>query len=183
MNLPNKIYKLVYADPPWSYDNVRTGGSFSSGASQKYNTLSLKEICELSVKEIIAKDSVLFLWVTVPLLPYGIKVLESWGFTYKTAIFWRKIMSLGMGFWFRNQVEILLVGIKGKVKAFRLQRANFIQTKVGKHSQKPMEIYGLLETISKKFDLEPKIELFARERREGWDSWGNELPDTIQKLL
>ncbi len=92
-------------------------------------------------------------------------------------------MSLGMRYWFRNQVEVLLIGVKGKVKAFRLQKANFLQTKAGKHSQKPKQFYGLLEMISKKFSLEPKIELFARERREGWDVWGNEIPNTIQRLL
>lgn len=183
MRLPNKKYRLIYADPPWSYDNVRTGGSFTSGASQKYDVLPLQEICNLPVSEITHKDSVLFLWSTVPLLQEGLQVLNAWGFTYKTALFWRKIMSLGMGFWFRNQVEVLLIGIKGTVKAFRLQRANFLQTKVRRHSEKPRQIYGLLETISRKFNLEPKIELFARDYREGWDVWGDETPNTKQTLL
>ena len=95
--LSKKKYRLIYADPPWSYDNIRTGGTLKSGASQKYNVLTLQEICDLPISEVVHKDSVLFLWVTVPLLPYGFKVLESWGYTYKTAFFWRKIMSLGMG--------------------------------------------------------------------------------------
>jgi N6-adenosine-specific RNA methylase IME4 len=183
MKLNKKGYRLVYADPAWTYNNERTGGSLNSGSSQKYDTMSLEEICGLPVNNITANDSVLFLWVTVPLLPYGFKVLESWGFRYKTALFWRKIMSLGMGYWFRNQIEVLLVGIKGKVSAFRMQKANFIQTKAGKHSEKPKQVYGLLEKISDKFDLNPKIELFARNRREGWDVWGNDIPDTTQMLL
>ena len=92
-------------------------------------------------------------------------------------------MSLGMGHWFRGQVEILLFGIKGKVKAFRYQRANVIQTKVRKHSQKPDEVYGIIGEISQKFNLNPKIELFARHKLEGWDAWGNEVPKEEQKIL
>jgi N6-adenosine-specific RNA methylase IME4 len=73
------------------------------------------------------KDSVCFLWITVPLLPDGFKVLEAWGYKYKTMITWRKIMSLGMGFWWRGQTEHLLFGIKGKIKAFRMQEKNIIE--------------------------------------------------------
>ena len=80
-------------------------------------------------------------------------------------------MSLGMGFWFRGQCEICLLGIKGKVKAFRCQKANFIQSKIRKHSQKPEEFFELIDPILPR----PAIELFARQEREGWDSWGNEI--------
>lgn len=90
MVLPNKKYRMIYADPPWSYDNIRTGRSFKHGAAKKYDVLPLTEICNLPIREIAHRDSVLFLWITVPLFPYGFKVLESWGFTYKTAFFWRK---------------------------------------------------------------------------------------------
>jgi len=179
----NKQYKLIYADPAWSYDNKKTGGSMISGSESKYPTMPLEDIKNLPIKNISSKDSVLFMWATVPLLPEAFEVMKEWGFQYKTSIFWRKIMSLGMGFWFRGQVEVLLFGIKGKIKAFRCQKCNFIQSKVRKHSQKPNEVYGLLEEISDKEGLNPKIELFARERREGWDSWGNNLPDDKQILL
>lgn len=178
-----KKYKMIYADPAWSYDNQNTGGSMISGANAKYSTMSLEEIKELPVKDISSKDSVLFLWATVPLLPEALEVMKEWGYQYKTTIFWRKIMSLGMGFWFRGQVEMLLFGVKGKVKAFRCQKCNFIQSKVRKHSQKPTQIYGLLEEISKKHNLDPKVELFARERRQGWDVWGNQVPNHTQALL
>lgn len=178
-----KKYKIIYADPSWEYENKRTGGSLTSGAQSKYPTMSLEEIKRMDIKKIAHKDSVLFLWITVPLLPNGFEVLKSWGYQYKTSLFWRKIMSLGMGFWFRGQVEVLLIGIKGNVKAFRSQRPNFLQTKAKKHSEKPHEIYGLIEEISNKFDLNPKIELFVRNRREGWDSWGNEPSETTQKVI
>lgn len=171
-------YKLIYADPPWQYDNVTTGRNNTSGAASKYKTMPIEDICEYPLPELASK-SALFLWCTTPLLPYGFKVMGGWGFTYKTAIYWRKIMSQGMGNYFRGQVEVLLVGTKGKLKPFHCQKANFLQTKVRKHSQKPREIYGLLESLN----LNPKVELFARERREGWDVQGDELPNTCQTLL
>ena len=174
-----KQYELLYADPPWQYRNTTTGRNNTAGAAAKYKTMSLEKICALPIADIAQKDAALFLWCTTPLMPYGFEVLDAWGFNYKTSIYWRKIMSQGLGNWFRGQVEVLLVGVRGGLKAFHCQKANFIQTRVGKHSQKPREIYGLLESLN----LNPKIELFARERRQGWDAWGDELPDTMQTLI
>lgn len=147
----------------------------NSGVSKKYPTLSVAEICDLPIVDITAKDSMLFLWTTTPMLPDAFKVMEAWGFKYKTAIYWRKIMSLGMGFWFRGQVEICLFGIKGKIRAFRCQEPNFIQSKARKHSQKPEEFFALIEPYA----LKPRIELFARDKRKGWDCWGNEIKSDI----
>ena len=176
----NKKYKLILADPPWSYDNKNTGGGdMNGGAAANYQTMSIEDICKMDIQSIAEKDSCLFLWTTTPLLQEGLDVMKAWGFKYKTAIYWRKIMSLGMGFWFRGQVETCLFGIRGKIKAFRSQKTNFIQDKVRKHSQKPDALYGMIESL----DLNPKIELFARNRRTGWDAWGNEISDTIQQVL
>ncbi len=163
-----KKYQVILADPPWSYRNKRTGGSMISGADAKYPTMALDDIKQLPIGEIADKDSVLFLWATVPLLPDCLSVIDAWGFEYKTALFWRKIMSLGLGFWFRGQVELCLLGVKGKVKPFRLQKPNFIQTKALRHSEKPDEIRQLIEETG----LSPRIELFARQRAEGWDCLG-----------
>lgn len=171
-----KKYQIIYADPPWRYENTRTGGSMKSGASHKYPCMTLDDIKAFPIQKIAHKNSVLFLWATVPLLPEAIEVLSAWGYKYKTALFWRKIMSLGMGFWFRGQVEMLLLGVRGKVKAFRIQETNFVQAKVGKHSQKPNEFRTLIEKIN----LAPRIELFAREKTEGWDVWGNEVESDIE---
>lgn len=180
LKFPKKKYKLIYADPPWEYRNKKTGGTnMISSAESKYKTLSIDELCKLPIQKISDKDSVLFLWTTTPLLPEGLKVMESWGFKYKTSIYWRKIMSLGMGFWFRGQVELCLMGIKGNVKAFRIQKENFIQSQVRLHSKKPDEMYNLLELTK----LEPKIELFTRQRWMDWDHWGNELSPYIQTNL
>jgi len=170
-----KKYQTILADPPWEYRNKRTGGSMESGAASKYPVMPTKAICRLPVREITDDNSVLFLWATVPLLQDAFCVLTEWGFEYKTAIFWRKIMSLGMGFWFRGQVEVCMMGIKGKIRAFRCQKPNFIQAKVSQHSEKPEEIYNLIEEVSP----EPRIELFARRRRPGWNCWGNEVESDI----
>lgn len=104
-------FQVIYADPPWSYRNKKTGGSMISGAEQKYPTMSLEEICSLKIPS--DKNSVLFLWATVPLMKEAFQVMDAWGFQYKTMITWRKIMSMGMGFWWRGQCEHLLFGIKG----------------------------------------------------------------------
>jgi N6-adenosine-specific RNA methylase IME4 len=170
-----KKYQIIYADPPWSYKNKNTGGSMKSGAIAKYPTMTINEICDLPIADIADKNSVLFLWATVPLMPEAFKVMEAWGYKYKTMLTWRKIMSLGMGFWFRGQTEHLLMGVKGKVKAFRIQKANFIQCKAGTHSTKPVEFRSLIDMT----ELSPKIELFARSEHEGWDVWGNEVESDI----
>jgi N6-adenosine-specific RNA methylase IME4 len=171
-----KLYDVIYADPPWSYKNKRTGGSMISGAETKYPTMSITKICDMQVPH--AKDSCLFLWATVPLLPEAFQVMEAWGFKYKTMLTWRKIMSLGMGYWYRGQCEHLLFGMKGKVKAFRIQESNFIQTKALRHSEKPEEFRQLIERST--IHMPNKLELFARKQSPGWDVFGNEVENSIQ---
>ena len=119
-------FRTILADPPWQYKNERTGFQMESSAVQKYPVISLERLKTFPINELADKDCILWLWATVPLLPEALELMKTWGFKYKTAIFWRKIMSLGMGFWFRGQVEMLLLGIKGKIKAFRCQKANFL---------------------------------------------------------
>ncbi len=171
----DKKYQIIYADPPWQYRNKHTGGSLTSGALSKYPVLSTDDICALPIGFLTDKNCALFLWATVPMIQDAFKVMEAWGFKYKTMLFWRKIMSWGMGFWYRGQVEICLLGIKGKVKAFRIQKANIVQAKVREHSRKPDEFYELIEMTG----LQPRIELFARKKRDGWDCWGNEVESDI----
>lgn len=164
-------YKVIYADPPWLYRNERTGGSMASGARQKYNMLPLSDLLSLPVSLVAGRDSVLFLWATTPMLPEALSVLSAWGFAYKTCLYWRKVMSLGMGFWYRGQVEQVLLGVRGSVKAFRIQKPNFIQTKVRGHSQKPDEMRTLVEACG----LEPRLEMFASELVGGWDCIGDAI--------
>lgn len=170
-------FKVILADSPWEYSNKRTGGSLVSGADSKYNTLSLDDLCNLSVKEVADKNAVLFLWVTTP-LKYEVAqsgLVEKWGFTYKTTIYWRKIMSLGLGFNFRGQVEECWMCTRGKVKPFRTQIPNIIESKVRKHSQKPEEFFQMIEPSLAKFNLNPRLEMFSRTIRPGWYAIGNEI--------
>lgn len=144
----------------------------------------------MPVPDLLDSKAVIFLWVTNPLLEEGMELLKAWGFKYKTMLTWRKIMSLGMGFWFRGQTEHILFGVKGKVKPFRMQVANFHQSKVGKHSQKPHYFRELIgKAVAKSFDNPIKLELFARSREglfpdyeyeEGWDVYGNEVNNSIK---
>lgn len=169
------LYQVIYADPPWQYSNKKTGGTMISGAEAKYPTMTTQDICEMKIPA--AKDSVLFLWATVPLLPEAFKVMDAWGFEYKTMFTWRKIMSMGLGFWWRGQCEHLLFGVKGKIKAFRMQECNFIQTKAGKHSAKPLEFRQLIERATE--HLPNKLELFAREHHPEWAAFGNQIENSI----
>lgn len=168
-------YKLILADPPWSYRNEHTGGSHKSGSVDKYDVMSNDDICALDVPAIAARDSVLFLWATVPLLDEAFKVMRWWRFEYKTSLFWIKEGRLGLGYWFRGNVEVLLLGIKGKVPAFRFPIVNHHAEKPREHSRKPEYYHKLLEKTGRT----PRVELFARSPREGWHVWGNEVDSDI----
>jgi N6-adenosine-specific RNA methylase IME4 len=178
VGFPTGKFGLIYADPPWRYRNKHTGGNMKSGAKDKYPTMSLDEIKKLPVKSIAMKRSALFLWTTVPILPKAFEVMYEWGFSYRTALFWDK-KRFGLGYWFRGSVEVLLMGIKGNVPAFRSNKINLIKAKSSKHSRKPYQFYEILERLN----LEPKVELFARVNRPGWVAWGNEIKPGIQMRL
>lgn len=151
-----------------------------SGALAHYDTMPTKDICEMPISDHCEKDAVLFLWATVPLIKDALMVMEAWGFEYKTMITWRKIMSLGMGYWWRGQCEHLLFGVKGKIKAFRMQEANFLQVKAGKHSSKPHEFRQLVERATP--HLPNKLEMFARSKWPGWDVFGNQVENSIKLI-
>lgn len=147
-----------------------------SGAVQHYDTLSTAEICALDVQAIAERNSCAFVWATVPLLDEGLQVLSAWGYKYKTALFWNKTGRLGLGYWFRGQVEVLLFGIRGKVPAFRSSLPNIVSAPVGRHSAKPQEFRKLIEQVTPD---QARIELFAREQTQGWTAWGNEIKTSI----
>lgn len=182
-------YDVIYADPPWCYKTKNTGGSFKSGASFKYPTMSKEEIASMPIKGMMKANAVCFLWVPVPLLPEGLYVMDSWGFTYKTMLTWKKEGSLGLGYWFRGQTEQLLVGIKGKFKPFRMQVPNHYSGKKGRHSEKPHYFRELISTsVIRSVENPRKLELFARSRPganlglefNGWDVFGNEVTNSIK---
>lgn len=178
-------FKVILADNPWRYSNPNTGGSLKSGASAKYSTMSLKELCNLPVKQVAEPNSILFLWVTTP-LKYEIaqsKLVEKWGFKYKTTIYWDKIGTLGIGFNFRNRVEECWMCTRGKVTPFRTNHPNIIEEFADRvikekplgHSKKPEGFFTLVEPSLEKFGLEPRLEMFARTKRPEWYAIGNEI--------
>lgn len=176
-----KKYHVIYADPPHAYKNKKTGGAMASGVSSKYITMEVDEICELPIKEISNKNSVCFLWITTPLIDNGLRILEEWGFKYKTFIVWDKQDSGGWGFWFRTATEILLLGVKGNIKAFRSRRTNVLRHKRIGHSVKPDIFREIIEESTKQFGKNKKmIELFARKHQlkkdyvKKWDYFGKD---------
>ncbi len=180
-DLTNKAkgpYSTILADPPWQFQN-RTGKVAPEHRRLlRYPTMELKEIMDLPVADVAAARSHLYLWVPNALLLEGLKVMEAWGFTYKTNIVWYKIRKdggpdgRGVGFYFRNVTELLLFGVRGSMRTLQPGRTqvNLLSTRKREHSRKPDEMYNLVESCSPG----PYLELFARFQRNGWDQWGNE---------
>jgi site-specific DNA-methyltransferase (adenine-specific) len=170
--LPEGKYRVLYADPPWQYDNSGLGGA----AQKHYPTLPTEEICALPVNDLAGDNAVLFLWVTNPFLKEAFQVCEAWGFEYKTNFVWLKDRATHghLGFYNFGQHENLFVAIRGSClpKKGSLQ-PSIIEAPKTKHSRKPEITYI---TIEEMYDG-PYIELFARECREGWQSWGNEIEE------
>jgi N6-adenosine-specific RNA methylase IME4 len=167
--LPIGTYEVIYADPPWSYDN----SGFTQSAASQYPTMSIEEICNLDVSALTNNRSVLFMWATSPLLPEAFEVIKAWGFEYKASMVWIKDRSPGMGWWVNTKHELLLMASKPSAEKVNHPAKKFdsvITAPVTRHSAKPDVFYKLIEEM---YDG-TKIELFARNKREGWDNWGNE---------
>ena len=181
-------FDVIYADPPYRFDNKKTGGSFTSGAAQHYPVLDWNEVFDLPIERLAKENAALFLWIPVPMLDKGIDLLYSWGFTYKTSLFWHKKGRFGMGYWYRNCMEILLVGIRGDVRAFRCQFSNVIQLPVLGHSIKPREFLKIIEVSTEGMGARTCLELFAREDAQNWvcigeELSGNDIRQDIKTLL
>lgn len=180
-SVKNLRYGTVLADPPWRFTN-RTGKMAPEHKRlNRYDTLSLEEIKSIPVSTVAADDSHLYLWVPNALLPAGLEVMESWGFTYKTNLIWHKIRKdggpdgRGVGFYFRNTTEIILFGVRGSLRTLKPGRSqvNIILSRKREHSRKPDEQYDIIEQCSPG----PYLELFARGSRDGWHQWGNEAEE------
>lgn len=177
--LTEKNYGIIYADPPWRYAQNRLSGA----AERHYCTMSLDELCRLPVPDLAAPDCALFLWATFPQLPEALKLIEAWGFTYKTTAFvWLKQNKkspgwfFGLGFWTRGNAEICLLATKGHPKRQAAGVHQLIISPVEAHSRKPDEARNkILELMGNL----PRIELFAREQAPGWDVWGNEVDCSV----
>lgn len=177
-----KKFGTILADPPWQFTN-RTGKMAPEHKRlQRYPTLPLQEIKDLPIEAIVKDTAHLYLWVPNALIQEGLQVMSHWGFTYKTNIIWYKVRKdggpdrRGVGFYFRNVTEIILFGVRGK-NARTLQpgrsQENIIVSRKREHSRKPDEQYEIIESCSSG----PRIELFARGKRDGWFSWGNQSKD------
>jgi N6-adenosine-specific RNA methylase IME4 len=175
-------FATILADPPWQFTN-RTGKIAPEHRRlNRYSTMSLDNICDLPVSEITADTAHLYLWVPNALLPEGLRVLASWGFSYKSNIIWHKIRKdggsdgRGVGFYFRNVTEMILFGVKGK-NARTLgpgrSQVNMLETRKREHSRKPDEQYQLIESCSPG----PYLELFSRGIRKNWTVWGNQADE------
>ena len=172
-------YQIIYADPPWRYDQKGLQGA----AEKHYSTMSLEDICKLPVGSISAKDSILFLWATFPQLPAALRVISAWGFKYKTVAFlWlkknRKADSwfFGLGFWTRGNAEVCLLATRGHTKRQSSKIHQFIISPIEAHSKKPDIVRDKIVELAG--DV-PRIELFARQTTPGWDVWGNEVTSSI----
>ena len=174
----DKKYNIIYADPPWSYNDKMSGHSFS--LEHEYETMSLEWIKSLDVAKLAEKDCILFLWAVSPQLPEAIEVMQAWGFTYKTVAFcWSKVTKnkkpvSNLGRWTMGNVELCLLGVRGKPNKFRVDKSvkQLVVAERTVHSKKPDEVR---ERITQGFGDLPRIELFARQVVNGWDCWGNEV--------
>lgn len=158
---------VVLADPPWRYEHSKTD---NRQIENQYPTMELAEICALRAPA--ATPSVLFLWATSPKLEEAMLVLRQWGFEYRSCAVWVKD-KIGMGYWFRQQHELLLVGVRGDMPPPppELRASSVIQAERGEHSAKPEEVHALIERA---YPTLPKVEMFARKPRDGWHVWGNQ---------
>jgi N6-adenosine-specific RNA methylase IME4 len=178
MNFPNKKYNIIYADPAWSFKTYSLKGKKRS-PDKHYVCMDINDIKSLPVKDITQDNCILFIWVTYPNLLEGIETIKQWGFEYKTCAFsWIKKNKIsdslfwGLGYWTRANNEICLLATKGKPKRISKKVHQVVIEKIREHSRKPDIIRNKIVELCG--DI-PRIELFARQKVNGWDAWGNEI--------
>ena len=172
LGVNGQLYGVIYADPPWRFETHSENGMDRS-ADNHYPTMTMFDMLTLNVPA--ADDCVMFMWATVPMLPEAMDLMDEWGFIYKSHIVWVKDR-LGTGYWTRNKHEMLLIGTKGNVPApaMGMQPPSVLDLPLGKHSEKPAFFADMISTL---YPTTPKLEMFARVGRVGWDVIGNEAPD------
>jgi len=180
-------YKTILADPPWQYRNDGVDGA----AQKHYPTMKTEDIAQMEIDKICENDCVLILWATWPCLTDAFEVIRGWGFNYVTGFPWIKVRGIpttnlwgeteinagwGMGFWIHGISELVLICRRGKPKLPTKRWVGLLSPNI-RHSKKPKSIYEFAETLEP-----PYIELFARNKREGWDVFGNEVESDIQLI-
>ena len=180
MEFSNKKYNIIYADPPWSYNDKRDKHPrLCGGATVHYNTMSIEEIKNLSIKNIADDNCMLFMWATFPNLQEALDVIKAWGFKYKTLGFsWIKTNKkngnpfFGIGYYTKSNCEVCLIAVKGKPIVVSNHVSSVLISPREEHSKKPSIVRDKIVQLCG--DL-PRIELFARQKADGWDAWGNEI--------
>jgi len=182
-----KKYQIIYADPPWSYEQFQGKGEKYGDVSSHYDTLTISELKKIPIDNIADNDCALFMWATYPNLPQAIELMDAWKFQYKTVAFtWIKKNKnggfySGLGFYTNSNCEICLLGIRGRLNRINKDVKQIVVSPLREHSRKPDEVRNRIERLyGTRLN---RIELFARNRVDGWDCYGNQLSDTIQKRL
>lgn len=171
MSWPEGKYQVIYADPPWRYENPPMGDTGRS-IENHYPTMDLDEICALDVGLVADDNCILLMWATAPKLAESMEVITAWGFTYRTCMVWVKD-KIGMGYYARNQHELLLIAKRGEMAPPEPsdRPSSVLQAPRLEHSAKPLEYYDIIERM---YPTQNKIELFCRSPRDGWAVWGNQ---------
>lgn len=179
---PEKKYACIYIDPPWPIGNPKLGlmGYNKIRPDKGYSDMTIEQLTELPISRIALEQCNIFLWTTHTFLKDALNILAVWNFKYHCCITWDKISGISIC-GFHRRTEFLLFGYKGNYSLSQKKPyfPTIVRKKATKHSKKPDEFYGLIERSSPG----PRIELFAREKKEGWDAWGNEVPKNEQKVL
>jgi N6-adenosine-specific RNA methylase IME4 len=183
-SLPHEHFGAILADAPWNFDRY---SDVAAGRSpqDKYDTMSIDEIAAMPVCDLVLPNSVLFFWATWPRLPDALRIIEAWGFTYKSGAFdWMKAdntqadffqaeikADMKMGYWTRANTEPCLLATRGRPKRLNADVRQGIIEPARQHSRKPDTVYSRIERLV----AGPYLELFARTQRPGWTAWGNEV--------
>ena len=168
--LPTGKYRIIYADPPWKYGDILPPGY--GAATHHYETMTIEELCELDIKALAGPDAVLFLWATSPMLERAFEVMRAWGYSYKTSFVWDKVEH-NFGFYNSVRHEFLLIGGRGHSTPDNTELHDSVVTLARSqvHSQKPSLFRDMIDQL---YTWGPRLEHFARESAEGWESWGDE---------
>lgn len=171
-------YSTIVADPPWPGKTPAGWHTLAQHVDVPYRTMSVEDIAAMPIRDLAAGDSHCYLWTTNGFLRDGFYVLERWGYRYVTCLVWAKTpWGIGPGGYYANTTEYVLFGKKGNLKGMRREPTTWFNwPRIRKHSAKPQEFFDLVEEISPG----PRVELFARMARPGWDSWGDQAPLSIE---
>ena len=168
--LPTGKFAVIELDPPWSYEEQKLTAPGNRNAEDRYATMTIEDIENLPIAKLAADNCHLYLWTTANHLRHSWALLEKWGFDYRSILVWHK-PRLGMGHYYRNQAEFVLFGVKGRLPLLAHDKPNVYSWEAPRvHSLKPDGFYQLVEECSPS----PRIRLFARSQRDGWESWGNQ---------